>query len=218
MKAPNSDKKKVLILGVMGVVLFGVGAFQFIGTGAPAPSSNKKETDKATQETTAEAGAAKSDNVYAGAPLTQRDPFAPQIAPKVDPNQVAANSTPKPSPTRGLDPMGAPVPPMPPMAGDMGSLPQPSQYPNGQNPGENTGNGASNGGAEPSFRLSGVVIGDRPIAVIQVDGGKQRMVRVGDSVSGQKVSSITRRGVVLEGNGQRTTLSLKGNAENNKGL
>ena len=212
MKAPKSDKNKIVMLGAMGVLLLGVGAFQFIGSGAPAPAPKKTEEGAAAAAAAAAAPTTppKSDNVFAEMPLAQRDPFAPQIAPKVDPNAVGQNTPAPPSP-RGLNPMDVGAPPMPPMPGGVEGLPQPQ-------PGENTGNGASIASSEPSLRLSGVVIGDRPIALIQTEGGKQRTVKVGDTVSGQKVTSISRRGVVLVGNGQRTTLSLKGNAENIKSL
>jgi hypothetical protein len=210
MKAPNNDKKKVIMLSAMGVVLLSVGAFQFIGGSTPAaPEKPKEAASEAALAQTDAAAQTKSDNIFAGAPLAQRDPFAPQVAAKVDPNAAVAQSKPEPTPT-GLDPMRVPDPPMPPMPGDAGTLPQPSNY-----PGENAGNPAANEGAGPSFRLSGVVIGDRSVALIQVEGGKQKAVKVGDVVSGQTVASISRRGVVLVGNGQRTTLSLKGNAEIN---
>ncbi len=210
MKAPNNDKKKVIMLSTLGVLLLSVGAFQFIGGGTPAaPEESKEDATKAGMAQAEAATQAKSDNVFASAPLSQRDPFKPQVPEKVDPNAVANQNKPAPTPT-GLDPMHVPDPPMPPMPGGEGALPQPSN-----NPGEIAGNGAPNGEAGPSFRLSGVVIGDRSVALIQVEGGKQRAVRVGDVVSGQKVASISRRGVVLVGNGQRTTLSLKGNAEIN---
>ncbi len=210
MKAPNNDKKKVIMLSSLGVLLLSVGAFQFIGGSAPAaPEKPKEDATEAAIAQTQAATQTKSDNIFASAPLSQRDPFKPQVPEKVDPNAVATRNKPAPTPT-GLDPMRVPDPPMPPMPGDTGGLPQPSN-----NPGEFTGAGGPNGPAGPSFRLSGVVIGDRSVALIQVDGGRQKAVRVGDVVSGQKVASISRRGVVLVGNGQRTTLSLKGNAEIN---
>ncbi|MBL8060370.1 MAG: hypothetical protein JNK63_06600 [Chthonomonas sp.] len=205
MKAPN-DKKQTIILGALGAVLLGVGAFQFIGGGGGAAADTKlKPASEADNAAVAAAATEdRSDNQYAGMPLAQRDPFAPQV-PATDATASSPKPpAPKPNPYVPLQPM--PVPNPGPM---VGSLPNPGGYAS-----ENTGNFASNRPPVPSMKLSGVVIGGRQVALIQTESGKQRTVGVGDMIGGQKVVSISRRGVVLEGHGQRLTLTLDDNAEN----
>ena len=214
MKAANNDKKKVIVLAALGAVLLGVGAFSMTGGGAPAPAPAEAAKEEQQSEAAAAAEAIEEqESPFASAPLPQRDPFAPQIA-KRDANAPVAGSTPPPAAQSGtpLAPMDVPAPPMPPMPGDVASLPNPG--PTGNGPDQIAGQGAPSEPIGPSFRLTGVVLSEQPMALIQVDGGKQRAVRVGDRLSGHRVASISRRGVTLESNGQRTTLAFKGNADN----
>lgn len=206
MKAPN-DKKQTIILGALGAVLLGVGAFQFIGGGGGSPAPKLKPATQESQDTAATANVDdRLDNEYVRMPLAQRDPFTPQVLPKDGtPPTAPQPAAPRPvSGYAGVNPM--PVPGPGPMGGDL-----PPQMPY---PVENAGNQASNRPAPPSMKLSGVVIGGRQVALIQTESGNQRTVKVGDTIGGQKVVSITRRGVVLEGHGQRSTLTLEDNADN----
>ena len=147
----------------------------------------------------------RSDNEFANMPLAQRDPFKPAILPSE--GTASSPKPPAPRPTSNNN-YGGVVNPMPVPGPMVGSLPDL------QNPGENTGTAASYRPPTTSMKLSGVVIGGHQIALIQTESGKQRTVRVGDTIGGQKVVSISRRGVVLEGQGQRSTLTLEDNAEN----
>ena len=204
MKAPN-DKKQTIIIGALGVVLLGVGAFQFIGGNAGAAAANKLKPASEADTTAAAQPVAedRSDNEFANMPLAQRDPFKPAILPSE--GTSSSPKPPAPQPTSNPDVNVPPIPVPGPMGGSLPDL---------HNPGENTGTAASYRPPAPSMKLSGVVIGGHQIALIQTESGKQRTVRVGDTIGGQKVVSISRRGVVLEGQGQRSTLTLEDNAEN----
>ena len=206
MKAPN-DKKQTIIIGALGVVLLGIGAFQFIGgsSGTGATNKLKPATEADAAAVAAPVTEDRSDNEFANMPLAQRDPFKPAILPSE--GTASSPKPPAPRPTSNNN-YGGVVNPMPVPGPMVGSLPDL------QNPGENTGTAASYRPPTTSMKLSGVVIGGHQIALIQTESGKQRTVRVGDTIGGQKVVSISRRGVVLEGQGQRSTLTLEDNAEN----
>lgn len=204
MKASN-DKKQTIILGSLGIVLLGVGAFQFVGSGNGATAPALKPAKEAAAEPDSAMQMAPDDNEFVHMPLAQRDPFKPQVLPSDGLNQVKPPAAP-PRSTYPGPVSNSYVPPMP--------VPGPLPGGSFDNPGVITSNAAPNPGHAPSMKLSGVVIGGRQVALIETESGKQRTVRVGDTIAGRKVVAISRRGVVLEGQGQRSTLTLDDNAEN----
>lgn len=214
MKARNNDQKKVMILGALMAVMLAVGAFQLTGGGsAPVEAPAKEETVAENEESPGTDSANREDGTLNVdlTQLPQRDPFAPQISTGND-TTVAQNTPPAaPTPSAGIEPM---APPMPPMPGEPDELPMPSMINDGSGPGEIAGEGDANSSSAPSLRLSGVVLGDQPLALIQIEDGRQRTVRVGDIVADHEVTRITRTGVTLVGRGGTFTLALKGNAEN----
>lgn len=65
---------------------------------------------------------------------------------------------------------------------------------------------------EFAYSLVGIVVGERPLAVLQSDDGVQKLVKLGAAVDGDsRVSSIGRRSVTVEHRGKRITLKLGGN-------
>lgn len=223
MKASNAnEKKKLAIIGVLGLLLLGVGAFQIIGGGgsAPAPEAKKdKPSVAAGTGTESDPGNAEDSgegDLIAGK-LPQRDPFLAPGAVQTNSPTGATTGTPtmpsaNPTTTASNQPVGyqsTENPPMPPMPGDIQPMPNVHEG----NPGENTGLGDSNQPEAPSLKLTGVVLGDTALAVIQDESGKQRVLRVGDTVSGHRVVSITKNKVVLSGSGERVTLAINSDAK-----
>jgi len=223
MKASNTnEKKKLAIIGVLGILLLGVGAFQIIGGGGSAPvleAKKEKPAATASSGTEADPGATEESNesdLIAGK-LPQRDPFlAPGAVQAVSPNGATTGTPAMPTTNQPAMASNQPVgyqhnenPPMPPMPGDI----QPMPGVNGGNTGEFTGPGDSNQPQAPSLKLTGVVLGDTALAVIQDESGKQRVLRVGDTVSGHRVISITKNKVVLSGSGERVTLAINSDAK-----
>lgn len=218
----GNDKQKVLILSALGVVLVGVGAFTVMGGGSTAPAPKV-----ATEEVTAGDAAANAADATAAATdqkagaisdlYPQRDPFDPSSdgtltasLPTTAPEPVPAPQTaPEPPPVRVANqsvPTG--LPPMDPMSGQMEPLPQVGGNPYSQN----TGNVATDRPSGPSYRLSGVIAGEKPMAILEGPDGKQKIVKVGDRIGGNRVSAIRNGKVVLEGQGDEvgsTTLTLK---------
>lgn len=222
MDKANNDKKKVLIVSALGIVLVGVGAFSFMGSSAPAPTPPKEDQvaaqSDATQPTPTGENAAIQDplkaqenqSLGAGQLYAQRDPFDPKpkkAEVKPDPNAQAAPPTAvaqnqKPSPT----------PPMDPMQGNIEPIPAVSPGNVNQQPVANVASDAPQG---PSYRLTGVITGQRPMAVLESNDGKQRIVEVGDRINGRRVTAIRSGKVVLEDEGKGSdtqTLRLKEDA------
>lgn len=224
----GNDKQKVLILSALFVVLVGVGAFTLMGGGSTAPAPQAKaegETDAEAAATAAETTAQATDQKDGAVSelFPQRDPFNPTS----DGTVTSANNTPAPvnptpppppaiqEPVRVSSNMQPPtgLPPMDPMSGSV----QPLPGVNGSSS-QITGNVAPNQESRPSYRLSGVISGTRPMAVIEGPDGKQKIVKVGDRIGGERVKSIRNGRVILQGQGDReasTTLTLeeKTNAE-----
>lgn len=233
MAKASNDKQKVLILGALFVVMIGVGAFTFMGSSgaAPAPvTAAEGEGSGVTPPepsvvdgtgTAAAAAAATNPEAQPGVPVeslyAQRDPFKPVDAKaESDLTPPLAESTPPPAPPTkpARIATAAPLPPMDPMGGSVQPLPGASG--NVPGPGQMPGMGATNEPPKPSYRVSGVITGDRPMAVLEDSDGKQRLVKVGDRVDGRRVVAIRRGKVVLEEKGtkeQSETLHLKEDAD-----
>lgn len=199
MKAAN-DKKKTVIVAILGVVMLSVGVFQFMSPG----STTNKKTNTAKTDDKKDPNAEADQNTAPGkgtiiGELAQRDPFIPQIgkdANELPPTPETPNVPVMPGATKGPKTVAkGPQPPVSPLGpGNFEQIPG-----LGQDPSQLPGNGGANPASGPSMKLSGVVIGNRPMAVITDGNGKQKLVRIGDEVDGRKVIAISKGAVVLAG-------------------
>lgn len=211
------DKKKVLVVGALFVVLLGVGAFTMMG-GSSQPDqaaatdiSNKKkarqkeEDDRKAQEDALKAstdGKVIKNPQYAQ-DLAERNPFKPgfelyhQDPPKEDPNKAtaaAAASTTKSAPS-----------PMPLPGGPIADLKGPEAPTKEIKP---------ISPPEPKFGYTcvGVVTGDRPAALFADSSGSQKIVKVGASIDGDsQVVSVTKGEVKIAFRGKVQILHIGGN-------
>lgn len=208
----GKDKQKVIILAVLGIVIVGVGAFQFLGGSSPEPpkTAKKAEADakpKAGEEPVVDEKKVELTKLITGA-LPARDPFRP--SPFEQPDTVAL-ATPQPSPAGSSQPrvprpapIGGAVAPMNPMGG------LPAAVPNGTIGGPGGASVAIQPGAplrqpgEPPYSVAGVVIGKERMVVLQDDDGNQRLVKVGDSLDGNTRIVSVERGKVKVRAGSKT--------------
>lgn len=213
MKPGGNDQKKLLVLSVLGILLLGVGAFQMAGGGGSAPVPVQKKTEASAPEKSPdelakeeEANLPGQDGLVVGV-LAPRDPFVPQAGPDAGkPTGAAASPVAQANAPALPDPkpMEAPNPPMP---GEV-TLTAPGQ-PQGSDA------VAPSEPIPPSYLLTGVITGDRDVAVLRSSEGKDRTVVVGDVLAtGEKVISITATKVVLKTNEGTYTLTLGKNDEN----
>ncbi|MGE0002550.1 MAG: hypothetical protein AB7F50_09220 [Fimbriimonadaceae bacterium] len=205
--------KKTLVLVALGVVLVAVGAFGFL---KPEPKITPKVVD-----TLEPAGSPKADPQAASAakepgnderaeqlmalvtgPLQPRDPFelqgslqAVEVAtpPTTNTPPVAGNI---PPPTRRT----SPVPPLEPVPGNLS--------------GPVGGIGVSPGApirqpSELGYRVKGVVVGAKPVVVLEDDNGNQRLVPAGVSIDGDsKVVSVSKGRVTIQHKGKQKTYTV----------
>jgi hypothetical protein len=215
----KDDKKKLLVVGLLFVVILAVGAFQFMGSSTPAPKPEAKKTEGAAEaaEEGAEANVEKdqeSDPVrqlYAMG-LPARDPFAEENLPDM-PGQTPAKPAEQTQPSkpvasnsgsrRGFTP---PLPPINPMPGGFNIQPSPGM--NGSLPA--VGGGAPTDG--PNYSVSGVIQGEKNAAVISDGQGNQRLIHEGQQLDGDsRVVSIRGDKVVIKRKNKTVTLTVGGN-------
>lgn len=213
----NKDKQKIIVLAVLGVVIVGIGAFQFMGGGSPEPAKTSKKAEsakpKSSEDPAMDEKKVELTKLITGS-LPARDPFRPASL-EPEPNTVA--TTTPPAPTQPPAAPTSPRTPRPsPMAGGiapmnpMGSLP--AAMPNGMT-GPVGGAVAVQPGAplrqpgEPGYSVAGVVIGEQRMVVLQDDDGKQRLVRVGENLDpNTKVVSVEKGKVKVRAGGKTVEL------------
>lgn len=228
----KNDKQKYIVLGALGVVIIGVGAFQVVSSNSAPPPAPVKEAKAETStsegsENTAvkslsaeyasdqgDEDIAENSETTAKDPMQQlysmnlgtRDPFDTIVAlPITDP--AAAKANPGPKTTSGSNWKGGPTMPVPPFDPMQGSLPTVGNAPNGQMPPMNL---APQG---PAYSVAGVIHGEKSAAVISDAQGNQRLVKEGQAIDGDaRVISVQKNKVVIrKQDGKTITLKVGGN-------
>lgn len=197
------DKKKLMIIGALGVVLLGIGAFQFTKGSAPAAAqapATTQETPAATPEDPANAEqpqAEQANNLVTGS-YPRRDPFKPLIDPNATVSTVAQN-TPVQQPMRipGGRKVDFPIE-------KFGPLP-------GADPAGGEAETVKPLAPEFPYKLSGIIVGAKPAAVFTDLSGAQRLVELGGSLDGDtQLVNMDRNHVVLRFKNQTKNLTLGG--------
>lgn len=238
----KGDKKKMMVLGALLVVILGVGAFQLVGGGGSKPPETK--TKKST-EVASRSGSSLTVRTATGAPTTG-SPNASTGATKpgdpnavVDPKLVAMSALPVRDPFDGSKFQPAP----PPKAKETTPKATTDSHPRSSGPRPlggkmppfpvgSDGNiglpsaGAGQTGVSPgaplkdpnafNYSVSGVITGDKPAAVFTDEKGNQQLVSVGGSVGGDsQVVAISRGHVTVRHRGKNMTFTV-GGAPNEK--
>jgi hypothetical protein len=216
-----ADKKKLLIIGAVVLVVLALGVFQ-LGGSSPAPAASKKSASHhkgevasnapvtpesgAVSETAAGAdapkGAAKKGvpAVQSEADLNERDPFdGARFAPKqVTQSAPANNPAPMPRVLGGK----FSTTPVAPIIGVNGA-------PTGPLP---LGAPVAVKKDDFDYSVSGVITGDRPAAVFTDSKGNQRLITVGGSLDGDtRVVGVTRGKVTVRYHGKNLTMTVGAN-------
>lgn len=201
----NREKKQMVVLGVLALMIVCVGAFQMMGSSsAPAPAPTEKKEEKvAEKSSTVSEDKPKLANPDQSRPLAKRDPFAPSafaIAANQDPNYVppvkanTADSThSKPIP----DVLGKPKRPIDwevggVKDGEIGPLEPPAP--------------------KFGYTLIGFVQGKYPAAVFADATGNQKLVEAGDPIDGSaKLIAVYGSKVKVKFHDQTLVLTVGGN-------
>lgn len=224
----DKEKLKIAVVAVLAAVVCGVGAFQFLGGSAPAPTKPvaKKAESAPNEETKTPEDVVRSElqTMVAGL-LPRRDPFMPvQMNPHLDPPIVDKGQAPEP-PATDVKPVATPPQPQPesrPQPRAIRGTPAPSggslapmNPMTGQLPGVSGGPVAMQiqpgtplrQPGEPNYTVSGVVMGAKPAIIIQDDQGNQRLVRLGESIEPKmKVVAIGKDKVQVQKGKKTVTL------------
>jgi hypothetical protein len=201
----NKEKKQLVAIGVLALMVVSVGAFQFIGGSAEPPKAEEKKKPVAQKkESSAEIAKAAIKNPDFANPLAVRDPFeVSNFAYTEDPadkKEGAGDEAEKPIPKANAKPS----------VKHGHSDFQPAPLP---------GNTLPAGGIKPveppkpkfEYSLIGIVSGTSPSAVFSDPAGNQRMVDLGQSVGDGTVVSITRNFVKVRFNNETLVLKVGGN-------
>jgi hypothetical protein len=194
----KDDKKKLAIVGVLGFIVVGVGAFQFMHGSAPAPV--KKPAPKQALVADAKDKATSPNPAYA-APLPARDPFKAPADSGMPDDQT--KQPPTTSPSKGVS-----QPPH--MRGSVGgsgyTLP----------PGAGTVAPLAVAAPPVGYRLSGLINGQHPAAVFTDATGAQRLVPLSGSLDGDTQLIAVQKGrAVVSFRGKHLRLSLGGTPDAN---
>lgn len=203
------DKKKLMVLGAMGVVLLGIGAFQFVkasGSQQPAPAATPAVTSTPST-TAANTDGSKADDQT---PPQQND-LVKGAYPYRDPFHALVDSNPRPA--------SNPMPPVPQPGRRNDGIPNfPGIDKQGSLPNVVAAN--ANGGVTvpvkppaPAFgySLAGVIMGRKPAAVFIDAQGAQHLVQLGGSLDGDtRLVNLDRDHVVIKVKDQFKNLTLGG--------
>lgn len=192
------DKKKLIVLAALFVVILGVGAFQFVGGGAEPPKTPPKPKEETAAQKTEEQPSV--PNPQFANPLPPRDPFDPTSA--VASLQAQQPKEPEPKPAPQPKPLTGKLEPLPPvspsgLAGPIQLAPdKPAEPP------------------APKFVVTGVFLGEKSAAVFQDEQGNQKLVGQGEALDGDtRVVAISRNRVTLRQRGQTVVLTVGGEAQ-----
>lgn len=220
----NNEKKKTIVLAGLATVMLAVGAFQMIPKPAPAPPTTAASTTGTGTKAAEPAPVGKGTGEVAEKdldpqkqlllsmvkdPMPKRDPFSPAVDLNTEPKQ---DTPPAPVHSSGQTPKATWRPPsgISPMQGDV--LPVNPGSPNGEALNAKTTMSAGTPLRQPgemSFQVKGIIVGKKPMAVIEDDSGAQRLVPLGGSVDGDsKVIGIEKGKVRIRHRGKDKTLNL----------
>lgn len=204
----NREKKQLLVVGVLALMIVCVGAFQFMG-GSSAPAPVAANSDGDAKKAAEEAKKKEEDeklvkNPDFAVPLNRRDPFqkASFALKPVEPKPVVTPVTNTPDtkirvPGRGKPFVipGRPVPKFDELGGNDSGV-GPMAVP------------------EPRFNysLSGIIAGTTPGAVFTDSSGNQKLVEVGQGIDGDAtLLSVSRDKVRVKFHAKTLVLTVGGN-------
>jgi hypothetical protein len=227
----KDDKKKMMILGVLALVMIAVGAFSFMGGGGAAATTEVVATTETPTEGTdgdgTEAGVegeegaegvegvdsglpTEGDGALALMPLPVRDPFT--VPTGLDDRIQAAPPAPVQQTPAPVAQSSNPQPPAmhagnapltPPMGGGLPSF------------GEGNDVSLPPVVAKPQYTVKGIILGTKPLAVFEDGDGNQKLVSVGGSVDGDtRVVAIDKGRVTVSYKGKQHTLVIEEEARN----
>lgn len=220
----QADKKKLLAVGALAVVVLCVGVFEFAGGGSQEPAPTKKPAGHAkagaslvpgqnpaatspdgkgsSQVVAANDGKGDKLAITQSDVTTERDPFDGSKFQQLPPKQTGPITPSK------VMPAPAPLP----LQGRLGIAPVQPDIAGSKLPNPGAGLPVAARAADPNafnYSVSGVITGDRPAAVFADAQGNQRLIQLGTSLDPDtKVVAISRGRVTVRHHGKDMTLTV----------
>jgi len=191
MKIGENQKTQLIILCCLIVVVAAVGVHRMIGTGNKAAPRASQQSQVREEASASEEVAQADAGLLLPVPGEQkpRDPFIPQVGPKV----VSSQSPFRAGRTLAGLAASAPIPPMPFLTSEPIRVNNPSSAEE----------------KAPELRLTGVIEGNTDVAIIRIGDDARYIVREGQVMDGGYiVESISRAGVRLRYNKETLILRL----------
>lgn len=205
----NLDRKQlqqVIVLSVLFVAAVGYAVYQLLFTGSTGASTKGSGTTTASAEQTAADAASPETTTppWINPSAPPRDPFV--VPPQFDNLRHSQRQSAPASPARiASAPSVSALPPMPvaPLSGSAANstaLTEPAP------------SAAAAPELAPNITVTGIVVGDYPVAILRVGEGNQRIVQPGSALEGGYIlRAVSRDGVTLEKDGKTITLRPGGN-------
>lgn len=204
-----NEKKKLLVLGALVLVVLTVGVFQLTGSPQPTPAPTQATASKPTPNPDKPAAsnaqsvpgevlndeAAANGTLVASNPLPKRDPFdsGRLTKPTLAPPQVQPTAAPAPAPRPTFT----------------GSVPSGSLPPAGVMPVSITPGDKLPSPEDFTYTLAGVIVGEESAAVFADANGNQRLIVLGGSLEpNSKLVSVTAGKAVVRHYGKTITLTV----------
>ena len=187
----NKEKKQMIVVIALAVMILTIGAFQFMGGSAEEPKKEepkKAATSEAKKPTPEEATKSAIKNPEFANLLPERDPFEESAFVEEAKKKPVVET--KPNSGKGSK---IPKPKLPPLKGDLGNslAPMPVDAPKFE------------------YSLIGIMWGAHPSAIFVDKAGNQSMVDIGQPVgSSASVISITRNSVKVKFNAEILVLRV----------
>jgi len=212
----QKKNQKVIMVALLGIVMLSVGVWQWQSMSTPPQEPAQKEGEQpaaGTGQSEQPSGSEPPSSNHGSQPINTsnlavlpvRDPFTPELSLIKNPDQsppagsnriVISNAAPRT--------ISGSLPPLSPM---------------GMSPGngvhlESTEPDVKPEPPTPDWQVMGVVQGPNTLAIVKDRDGNRRFVRQGESLgNGFRVESVRRGEIIVRGHGQKHTLKVGGNQE-----
>lgn len=201
-KLDRKQMQQVIVLGVLFLAAMGYAVYQLFFAGSTGASTKGSAT---TTSTTQAAGSEQEQQTteppWLSSAEPARDPFV--VPPQFDNLRQNRSQSVRTASTR--------VPPAP----NISALPPMPVMPvSGSNstPSADQTTSAPQPEPEVNIAVTGVVVGERPVAIVRTGGGDQRIAQPGTQLEGGYIlREVSRDGIVLEKDGKTVTLRPGGN-------
>ena len=200
----RKQMQQLIVLGVLFMAAMGYAAFQLFFAGSTGASTRSTATtEEAGQPAAEQQQQTTTEPAWLTSSEPARDPFViPSQFDNLKRSQAPSVRSAPPRPPSIPNVSALPPMPVSPVSGTPGSISTPPVEIAAPQP-----------EATPNITVTGVVIGERPVAIVKTEANAdQRIVQPGHQLEGGYVlRAVSREGIVIERDGKTVTLRPGGN-------